>query len=72
MNITMTFIRDDAPITIILDFVNLPVSHTGENMGKAFSKVVHEWGIEDKVRTNALERNALLTHLHTGRLYYVR
>lgn len=54
MNITVTWARKgedgkEELTTKILDFVELPVSHSAENMAEAVAKVLREFGIEDKV-----------------------
>ena len=36
-------------VTHLLDFVELPCSHSGKNMAEALVKILKEWGIEDKV-----------------------
>lgn len=39
----------EEPVTHILDFVELPCSHTGRNMAECVVKVLKEYGIENKV-----------------------
>ena len=37
------------PVNHLLDFVELPCSHTGLNMAKCVERVLKEYGIQDKV-----------------------
>lgn len=39
-------------VTHLLDFIELPCSHSGANMAEAIAKVLKEYGIEDKVSFN--------------------
>jgi hypothetical protein len=39
------------PLAMLLDIVEVPKSHTGSNLVLAFTKVLREFGIGDKVRT---------------------
>ena len=39
----------EEPVIHLLDFVELPCSHTGLNMAKCVVNVLKEYGIEDKV-----------------------
>lgn len=39
-------------VTHLLDFVELPCSHSGANMAEAVAKVLKEYGTEDKVSSN--------------------
>ena len=44
--------RDDGTeetVTHLLDFVELPHSHSGENMAEALRKVLIDYGVEHKV-----------------------
>lgn len=36
-------------VTHLLDFVELPHSHSGDNMAEAVQNVLREYGIKDKV-----------------------
>lgn len=56
MNITVTWPRKgkdgkEELTTKILDFFELPVSHSAENMAEAVVKVLRAYGIEDKVNS---------------------
>jgi hypothetical protein len=35
---------------LLLDLVEVPMSHTGENLAKAFAEVLQTFGIQEKVR----------------------
>jgi len=48
-------------VTHLLDFIELPHSHSGENMAEALRKVLVEYGIEDKVSRSVIERKKTLT-----------
>lgn len=36
-------------VSMLLDIVEVAQSHSGENLAKAFSDILHEFGIENKV-----------------------
>ena len=46
---TVHFEHEGAPISMLLDLVEVAESHSGVNLAKAFAKVLEEFGIEDKV-----------------------
>ena len=41
--------HEGAPISMLLDLVEVAKSHTGVNLAEAFAKVLQDFGIEDKV-----------------------
>lgn len=41
----------EEPVIHLLDFVELPCSHTGLNLARCVAKVLKEYGIENKVST---------------------
>jgi hypothetical protein len=49
MNVLVSWVRNNEPVTAILDFIELPKSHSGENMAKAFFEAVTRYGIAHKV-----------------------
>lgn len=54
MSITVTWLRKDSEgseelMTTILDFIELPCSHSAKNMAEAVTKLLKEYGIADKV-----------------------
>ena len=54
MSINISRLRKDdkgkeVPVTHLLDFIELPCSHTGLNMANCIADVLKEYGIEDKV-----------------------
>lgn len=49
MGITVHFQKEGEPKSMLLDIVEVSVSHTGKNLAAAFSRVMHEFGIENKV-----------------------
>ena len=46
---TVHFSHEGAPISILLNLVEVAESHSGENLAAAFAKVLEEFGISDKV-----------------------
>jgi len=71
MNVLVSWIRNNEPVTGILDFIELPKSHSGENMAKAFFEAVTRYGIAHKVSNWFLRRSQILiTNLaHLDRLH---
>ena len=47
--ITVHFERDGGPFSMLLDLVEVAESHTGVNLGIAFTNVLKNFGIEEKV-----------------------
>jgi hypothetical protein len=52
MAITVHFLVGREKKSVILDLVELPCSHTGDNMSTVFAKVLEDFGITHKVSTN--------------------
>jgi hypothetical protein len=48
--------------TLLLDFIELPFSHSAENMAEVLVKILKEYGIEEKVSDNNLETKLKLTY----------
>jgi hypothetical protein len=46
---TVHFEQNGTPISLLLDFVELPRSHLGVNLAIVFTKVLKEFGIVDKI-----------------------
>ena len=46
------FAHNGAPISMLLDLVEVPQSHSGANLAAAFAKVLEEFGISDKACIN--------------------
>ena len=46
---TVHFVHDGAPISMLLDLVEVAMSHSGVNLAVAFAKVLEDFGISDKV-----------------------
>lgn len=57
--ITVHFERLGKAIAMLLDIVEVPKSHTGINLALAFTKVLKEFGIRDKVSIQKEEDNVL-------------
>jgi len=56
MSIVISWIRKGADgkeelATDLLDFIELPCSHSAENMAEALAQALKEYGIENKVST---------------------
>lgn len=49
MNVLVSWIRHDEPVTTILDFIELPKSHSGQNMAEALVATLNHYGIAHKV-----------------------
>lgn len=47
----------EEPITHVLDFIELPCSHTGRNMAECVVRVLEEYGIQNKVSIHLLQKN---------------
>ena len=47
--ITVHFEHEGEPVSMLLDLVEVAVSHSGVNLANAFAKVLEEFGIQDKV-----------------------
>jgi hypothetical protein len=46
--------HEGSPISFILDFVELPKSHSGKNMAEEFARILSHFDIEDKVSIHRL------------------
>jgi hypothetical protein len=49
MNVMVSWIRQGEPTTAILDFIELPRSHSGQNMAEALVDTLNRYGIAHKV-----------------------
>ena len=47
--ITVHLVLNGKPLSMVLDIVQVPVSHTGLNLARVFARVLNEFGISDKV-----------------------
>jgi hypothetical protein len=47
---TVHFAHKGAPVSMLLDLVEVAESHSGKNLAAAFAKVLEDFGISDKVR----------------------
>ena len=52
--ITVHFVQNGLPICLLLDIIKDPHSHSGVNLAKAFTQVLEEFGISDKVRLSSI------------------
>jgi hypothetical protein len=48
--ITVHFTHKGAPVSMLLDLVEVAKSHSGANLAAAFAEVLEDFGISDKVR----------------------
>lgn len=64
---TVHFAHEGAPISMLLDLVEVAKSHSGVNLAAAFAKVLEEFGISDKVCLKKLERILNLIFLDSRR-----
>ena len=54
--VSVHFEVNGVPISMLLDLVEVPRSHSGLNLAIAFAKILEEFGISDKVRTSMKPR----------------
>ncbi|KAJ3574247.1 hypothetical protein NP233_g1903 [Leucocoprinus birnbaumii] len=47
--VTVHLIMDDKPLVLLLDIIELPISHSGSNLAHAFAEILKEFGIQDKI-----------------------
>ena len=47
--VTVHFEQDGVPISMLLDIVEVPRSHSGLNLAKAFANILEDFGVSDKV-----------------------
>jgi hypothetical protein len=53
MAITVHFEVDGASVFLLLDIVELTVSHSSQNLAIASTSILNDYGISDKVSVNA-------------------
>ena len=49
VTVTVHFKKNGEPTCLLLDLVEVAMSHTGVNLASAFAKILCDFGIEDKV-----------------------
>ena len=47
--VTVHFEHDGTPISLLLDIVKVAESHSGVNLAVAFTKILKDYGIQEKV-----------------------
>jgi hypothetical protein len=57
--VTVHFEKKGTPIALLLDLVEVPKSHSGENLAAAFTQIMEEFDICDKVNKNEQNRPIL-------------
>jgi hypothetical protein len=64
-------VQDGAPISMLLDLVQVAKSHTGLTLAAVFAKILEDFGIADKVsKTQFLYFSA--THMKSDLEYHLR
>jgi len=53
--VTVHFENKGSPITMLLDLVEVPHSHSGLHLAEAFAKILDEFGISEKVLINKFD-----------------
>ena len=61
VTITVHFEKDGKPICLILDVVEVAISHSGANLAAAFMQILKEFRISDKVSLHMTIVGLLLT-----------
>ncbi|KDR67829.1 hypothetical protein GALMADRAFT_146839 [Galerina marginata CBS 339.88] len=65
--ITVHFEHDGAPVSLLLDLVEVAKSHSGVNLASAFANVLKDFGISDKILSitcdNASNNDAMIEEL---------
>ena len=59
--VTVHFERDGKPMCLILDVVEVVMSHSGANLAAAFAQILEQFGISDKVSLHMTIVDMLLT-----------
>lgn len=62
MAITVHLERGGKPFSMLLDLVEVAMSHTGMNLGATFMTVLKQFGVEGKVRASNSHQKRSLTH----------
>lgn len=53
--VTVHLEHDGAPLSMLLDIVEVPKSHSGVNLALAFAEVLETFGIKEKVSYQSLQ-----------------
>lgn len=61
--VTVHFEQDSVPVSMLLDIVEVPRSHSGLNLAKAFTNILEDFDISDKVSTVLLSGSCSPTFL---------
>jgi hypothetical protein len=54
MNVLVSWVRDNQPVTAMLDFIELAKSHSGRNMAEALVSTLERYGIAHKVSCSSI------------------
>lgn len=63
--VTVHFEQDGKPVVLLLDVVEVPFSHSGVNLARAFADILDDFGIANKVRMIRNDNN-VMTYLATN------
>jgi hypothetical protein len=66
--VTVHFENAGVPVSMLLEIVEVACSHSGFNLAAAFSKILKEFGISDKVNIFYRKRTCLTYKMHTDPL----
>jgi hypothetical protein len=55
--VTVHFKQDSVPVSMLLNIVEVPCSHSGLNLAKAFTNILEDFGISEKVSIVLLSGN---------------
>ena len=61
--VTIHFEQNGVPVSMLLDIVEVPCSHSGLNLAKAFTDILEDFSISDKVSMILLAENFIHTLL---------
>jgi hypothetical protein len=54
MNVLVSWIREDHPVTAMLELIELAKSHSGNNMAEALVDTLNRYGIAHKVSLSSI------------------
>jgi hypothetical protein len=55
MNILVSWVHDNQPVTAMLDFIELAKSHSGQNMAEAMVSTLNRYRIAHKVSCSYIQ-----------------
>lgn len=72
MAVTVHYEFKGVPISMLLDLVEVPKSHSGINLAAAFAQILHDFGISDKVRLNLVQQKQEILTVYVDNKHCVR